>query len=93
MSEWLIDAGAAPIVSPRAYRGSRSGVTRLASPTIMPRRTGTSASRPVKRPYEFGGEILAPEDWPTGDRLHAPDGRKLKDADFVGECAPDTDPA
>jgi hypothetical protein len=47
----------------------------------------------VKRPLQRGGEIFAPEDWPGGGRLLAPDGRKLKDAEFVGASTPDADPA
>jgi hypothetical protein len=59
----------------------------------MIRGTNTSASRPVKRPAQHGGELLAPEDWPTRDRLLARDGRKVKEAAHVGSIAPDTDPA
>ena len=54
-------------------------------------RRHTSEEKPVKHATQRGGEILAPADFPAGSKLHAGDGRKLKDVDHVGAISPDAD--
>jgi hypothetical protein len=50
-------------------------------------RVKPSSEKPVKR----GGTVLAPEDFPAGEKEYAGDGRKLKDSEHVGASTPDAD--